>query len=158
MPAKLQTPQATWTSCSEEREISRMLLRARLVTDASAAARYARSAQTYVLTERMSLSMFRASLSLRSCMLTACATSAETARYSARTADVLTRISSLFWSEEDFKDSENNGFLFTGDTKVCVRLFGNAAEHDIADPACALPEGVLAFIKAVKENYGYLIG
>ena len=64
----------------------------------------------------------------------------------------------LFWSEEDFKDSENNGFLFTGDTKVCVRLFGNAAEHDIADPACALPEGVLAFIKAVKENYGYLIG
>ena len=64
----------------------------------------------------------------------------------------------LFWSEEDFKDSENNGFLPLEGSKVCVRLFGNVSEHDIADPACTLPEGVLAFIKAVKENYSYLIG
>jgi putative selenate reductase len=63
----------------------------------------------------------------------------------------------LFWSEEDFKDSENNGFLPLEGSKVCVRLFGNAAEYDIADPACTLPEGVLAFIKAVEENYGYLL-
>ena len=64
----------------------------------------------------------------------------------------------LFWSEDDFKDSENNGFLPLEGSKVCVRLFGNVSEHDIADPACTLPEGVLAFIKAVKENYSYLIG
>jgi putative selenate reductase len=64
----------------------------------------------------------------------------------------------LFWSEEDFKDSENNGFLPLEGSKVYVRLFGNAAEYDIADPACTLPEGVLAFIKAVKDNYSYLIG
>jgi putative selenate reductase len=63
----------------------------------------------------------------------------------------------LFWSEEDFRDSENNGFLPLEGSKVCVRLFGNAAEYDIADPACTLPTGVLAFIKAVKDNYGYLL-
>ena len=64
----------------------------------------------------------------------------------------------LFWSEEDFADSTNTGFLPLGGSKVRVRLFGNVADHDIADPACALPEGVLAFIKAVRDNYAYLIG
>ncbi len=64
----------------------------------------------------------------------------------------------LFWSEEDFADSENSGFLPMGEGKVRVRLFGNVADHDIADPKCALPEGILAFIKAVIDNYSYLIG
>ena len=64
----------------------------------------------------------------------------------------------LFWSEEDFADSENTGFLPVGDTKVRVRLFGSIAEYDISDPGCGLPEGILAFIKAVCENYAYLIG
>ncbi|MBQ0018174.1 MAG: putative selenate reductase subunit YgfK [Clostridiales bacterium] len=64
----------------------------------------------------------------------------------------------LFWSEEDFNDSENNGFLPLEGTKVRVRLFGEISEHDIADSACSLPTGVLSFIKAVEENYGYLIG
>ena len=63
----------------------------------------------------------------------------------------------LFWSEEDFADSENNGFLPLGDKKVRVRLFGNAADYDMADPKCALPEGIAAFIAAVMENYSYLI-
>lgn len=64
----------------------------------------------------------------------------------------------LFWSEEDFADSENTGFLPMGEGKVRVRLFGNVADHDITDPKCALPEGILAFIKAVIDNYSYLIG
>ena len=64
----------------------------------------------------------------------------------------------LFWSKEDFTDSENNGFLPLEGSKVCVRLFGNAAEYDIADPKCTLPEGILAFIKAVTADYGYLLG
>ena len=64
----------------------------------------------------------------------------------------------LFWSEEDFADSENNGFLPLDGTKVRVRLFGNVADYDIADKGCTLPEGILAFIKAVTENYSYLMG
>ena len=63
----------------------------------------------------------------------------------------------LFWSEEDFADSENNGFLPLEGEKVRVRLFGNAADYDMADPKCTLPEGIAAFIKAVKENYAYLM-
>ena len=61
----------------------------------------------------------------------------------------------LFWSEEDFADSENNGFLPLGGEKVRVRLFGNAADYDLNDGK--LPEGIAAFIKAVKENYAYLL-
>lgn len=64
----------------------------------------------------------------------------------------------LFWSEEDFADSENSGFLPMEGSKVRVRLFGNVADYDAADPKCGLPEGILAFINAVKENYSYLIG
>ena len=64
----------------------------------------------------------------------------------------------LFWSEEDFTDSENNGFLVLDGSKVRVRLFGNVSEHDTADPKCTLPAGILAFIKAVIGNYSYLIG
>ncbi|MBR4091327.1 MAG: putative selenate reductase subunit YgfK, partial [Mogibacterium sp.] len=62
----------------------------------------------------------------------------------------------LFWSEEDFADSENNGFLPLEGDKVRVRLFGNAADYDLNDGK--LPEGIAAFIAAVKENYSYLIG
>ena len=61
----------------------------------------------------------------------------------------------LFWSEEDFADSENNGFLPLEGEKVRVRLFGNAADYDLNDGK--LPEGIAAFIKAVKENYAYLL-
>ena len=91
-------------------------------------------------------------------MWTACATSAATVPYSARTADVRTETNSLFWSEEDFANSENSGFLPLGGTKVRVRLFGGVADHDIADSGCALPSGVLSFIKTVMEHYSYLLG
>ena len=62
----------------------------------------------------------------------------------------------LFWSEEDFADSENNGFLLLDGGKVRVRLFGNAADYDLEGGK--LPEGIAAFIKAVIEDYAYLIG
>jgi putative selenate reductase len=62
----------------------------------------------------------------------------------------------LFWSEEDFADSENNGFLPLGGGKVRVRLYGSAADYDLAGGK--LPEGIAAFIKAVIDDYGYLIG
>ena len=61
----------------------------------------------------------------------------------------------LFWSEEDFVDSENNGFLPLGGDKVRVRLFGNAAIYDLKEGK--LPEGIAAFIKAVMADYAYLI-
>ena len=64
----------------------------------------------------------------------------------------------LFWSEEDFADSENNGFLVLEDRKVRVRLFGNAKDYDLDDAKCGLPDGIAAFIKAVIKDYGYLIG
>ena len=64
----------------------------------------------------------------------------------------------LFSSEEDFSDSENSGFLPLEGTRVRVRLFGNVSEYDISDPNCGLPEGIFAFIKAVTDNYSYLIG
>ena len=64
----------------------------------------------------------------------------------------------LFSSDEDFRDSENSGFLPLDGSRVRVRLFGNVSEYDISDPNCGLPEGILAFIKAVIDNYSYLIG
>jgi len=64
----------------------------------------------------------------------------------------------LFWSEEDFADSENNGFLVLEGRKVRVRLFGNAKDYDLDDSKCGLPDGIAAFIKAVIRDYGYLIG
>ncbi len=63
----------------------------------------------------------------------------------------------LFWSEEDFKDSENTGFLPLGGSKVRVRLFGNVADYDASDAGCGLPEGILAFINAVMKDYDYLM-
>ena len=64
----------------------------------------------------------------------------------------------LFWSDEDFRDSENNGFLVLEGRKVRVRLFGNVKDYDLDDAKCGLPDGIAAFIKAVIRDYGYLIG
>ena len=65
----------------------------------------------------------------------------------------------LFSSFEDFDDSENQGFLPTGDPKVTrVRLFGKVADYDVTDPGCGLYEPLRQFILAVKEKYSYLLG
>lgn len=63
----------------------------------------------------------------------------------------------LFWSEEDFADSENSGFLMIDEGTARVRLFGQAADYDICRDDCGLPEGILALIRTVKADYGYLL-
>ncbi|MBQ6385673.1 MAG: putative selenate reductase subunit YgfK [Lachnospiraceae bacterium] len=64
----------------------------------------------------------------------------------------------LFWSEEDFADSENSGFLPLAGDKVRVRLNGGTAEYDVSDEACGLPDGIRMLILAVLSNDSYLCG
>ena len=64
----------------------------------------------------------------------------------------------LFWSEEDFADSENSGFLPLSGDKVRVRLNGGTAEYDVSDEACGLPDGIRMLILAVLSNDSYLCG
>ena len=65
----------------------------------------------------------------------------------------------LFWSEEDFLNSENEGFLPAGDgSGQCrIRLGGQVKDYDVTDPACGLYEPLRRLILAVRERYGYLI-
>ncbi|MGI6229743.1 MAG: putative selenate reductase subunit YgfK [Tractidigestivibacter sp.] len=62
----------------------------------------------------------------------------------------------LFWSREDFDNSENEGFL-PENGGMLVRLDGNVAAYNVDDPSCGLPEGVRATILAVRDNYSYLM-
>lgn len=64
----------------------------------------------------------------------------------------------LFWTAEDFENSENNGFLLLDGRKTRVRLFGNAADYDLDDAKSGLPDGIAAFIDTVIRDYPYLIG
>ena len=63
----------------------------------------------------------------------------------------------LFWSREDFDNSENEGFLPLAGTMSLVRLDGRTAEYDAADAACGLPEDIRALIQAVRNDYSYLV-
>ena len=65
----------------------------------------------------------------------------------------------LFWSREDFENSQNEGWLPRGDgSGVClVRLGGTVGEYDMTDPACGLYEDLRQLILAVREHYGYLV-
>ena len=65
----------------------------------------------------------------------------------------------LFWSREDFMNSENAGWLPEGGKSgVClVRLDGRVAGHDVTAADCALPEDIRALILAVRDDYGYLV-
>ena len=65
----------------------------------------------------------------------------------------------LFWSEEDFLNSENEGFLPAGDGsgRCKVRLGGQVKDYDAVDPACGLYEPLRQLILAVRSSYGYLI-
>jgi putative selenate reductase len=62
----------------------------------------------------------------------------------------------LFWSEEDFKNSENEGFLVTGEDSVRLRLDGQERTAIISelDSISADAAGV---IRAVMGEYGYLM-
>ena len=64
----------------------------------------------------------------------------------------------LFCSREGMTESkENSGFLYLGNRKVLVRLFGNEAEYDLDDPKNGLPTTIEVLILTVLNHYGYLV-
>lgn len=62
----------------------------------------------------------------------------------------------LFWSREDFDNSENEGFLAV-DGGFLVRLDGTTKVYDVNDEACGLPEDIRQIIRAVENGYAYLL-
>ncbi len=62
----------------------------------------------------------------------------------------------LYWSEEDFLDSTNEGFLPLGGTQVKVRLDGKVETVDVAGET-DLPADAAAVIRTVLKDYAYLI-
>ncbi len=59
----------------------------------------------------------------------------------------------LFWSEEDFADSENAGFMVLGDGRVKVRLDGQEQVVDVE----TLPTDAAGVIRAVIRDYPWLL-
>ena len=64
----------------------------------------------------------------------------------------------LFWSEEDFLDSENAGFLPLGGAKIKMRFAGSVGEYDLDDSGNGLYEPLRLLMKAVLEEYPWLCG
>jgi putative selenate reductase len=62
----------------------------------------------------------------------------------------------LFWSEKDFADSENEGFLITGDDSAKLRLDGQVQTVKI-DELDKVSADAAAVIRTVIRDYGYLI-
>ena len=62
----------------------------------------------------------------------------------------------LFWSAEDMDASENRGFLPV-EGGFRVRLASGEGVFDVDDAACGLPEDVRLTIRAVRDDYGYLL-
>ena len=62
----------------------------------------------------------------------------------------------LYWSEEDFLDSTNEGFLPLEGTQVKVRLDGKVETVDIAGET-DLSADTVAVIRTVLKDYAYLI-
>lgn len=63
----------------------------------------------------------------------------------------------LFWSEEDFVNSENEGFLQLEGTKTRVRLGGQVKDYDVADAGCGLYDPLRKLICAAYDSYSYLL-
>ncbi len=63
----------------------------------------------------------------------------------------------LFWTAEDFEDSENSGFLPLADGRVRMRLSGNTAEYDLDDAGNGLYEPLRLLMKTVLSDYDYLV-
>ena len=63
----------------------------------------------------------------------------------------------LFWSEEDFANSENEGFLRLENGLTRVRLGGQVKEYNVDDANCGLYEDLRKLICAVYTNYTYLL-
>ena len=62
----------------------------------------------------------------------------------------------LFWSEEDFLKSENEGFLMTGEDSAKLRLDGQVQTVKI-DELDKVSADAAAVIRTVIRDYGYLI-
>ena len=62
----------------------------------------------------------------------------------------------LFWSEEDFADSENEGFLLVGTDSVKLRLDGTVQTVKIEE-ADRVSEDAARVIRTVLEEYPYLL-
>ena len=62
----------------------------------------------------------------------------------------------LFWSQEDFENSENEGFLRLDNGLTRIRLDGQVADYDTRDSGCGLSEDLRMLICAVYANYAYL--
>ena len=63
----------------------------------------------------------------------------------------------LFWTEWDFINSTNAGWLELGNGMVRVRLGDTVAEYNVADANCGLYEPLRQVILAVEKDYAYLI-
>lgn len=61
----------------------------------------------------------------------------------------------LFWSVEDFHDSENQGFLVDGEN-VLARLDGKELRGSL-NGASEIPEDVMNVVRAVVKDYAYLL-
>ena len=64
----------------------------------------------------------------------------------------------LFWSKEDFENSQNGGFLCLDGVKGLfrVRLDGQVADYVVAQPGCGLPEELRRLIATCYMEYLYL--
>lgn len=63
----------------------------------------------------------------------------------------------LFWSTEDFDNSENEGFLRLDGDLTRVRLGGQVKEYHVENPDCGLYDDLRKLICAVYANYSYLL-
>ena len=64
----------------------------------------------------------------------------------------------LFWSQEDFENSENEGFLPLEGGRTRVRLGGQVKDYDVSDASCGLYEPLRKLIATVYADYAYLLG
>ena len=62
----------------------------------------------------------------------------------------------LFWSEEDFENSENEGFLVTGKDRVKIRMDGQTLGAG-TEELDAISADAAAVIRTVMRDYPYLI-
>ena len=63
----------------------------------------------------------------------------------------------LFWTQWDFENSTNAGWLELGGGMVRVRLGEYVADYQVADPGCGLFEDLRQLILSVENNYSFLI-
>ena len=63
----------------------------------------------------------------------------------------------LFWSEQDMENSENEGFLAVDEDHFKVRVAGTVRTVSVDAVNTGLPEAVRLTIKAVRDSYSYLL-